>query len=601
MASDTHSSQRWEKGALLVGFVSLAAAILVAHGSPPEAYELSIYAGTPPAFWLGTAAALLVAVFVGLRATGTPRRLALVLGGVGMLAVASLPVLRSYYFFGAGDSLTHLGWAKDIASGELPVVQLLYPGTHSIAIMLADATGMKLPRAMLVMVMAFTATFLLFLPLTTWAITRDRRATALAALSGLLFMPVNNISVFDMPHPTTQAIMFLPLVLYLAARYLTRADRDEQPVGTPTGAVLAVASTAVVLVHPQQAANVLVVFAAIVGLQLVARFVGGEATNHRTFALQAVFLAGVFAVWTPRHERASGASSALLSMLSSGLQLGTDTTQAAGSVASVGGSIQILFLKLFSVSVVFCALAGLLVLGGFLGRVEESNLTAFSRYFGLALIPLFGLFTAYFIVSYEKLHFRQLGFIMVLVTILGAVALARGLDLLSTRTSLSSGSARTLVGVAFVVMLAASVPTLYQSPYMYQSSSHVSEAQMTGYENAIEYRGSSPFLGVRGTGERWTDAILGYEESRSRTLGAGSLYASETHPATGENFTGRYVARHYDDRYLAFTDRERQQEVRVFNELRFDRSGFRSLDGAPGLNRVQANGGFQMYQINETS
>jgi hypothetical protein len=601
MASDTHSSQRWARGALLVGFVALAAAILAAHGSPPEAYELSIYASTPLAFWLGTAAALVVAVFVGLRATGTPRRLGLLLGGGGMLAVASLPVLRSYYFFGAGDSLTHLGWAKDISSGELPVVDLLYPGTHSIAVLLADATGMELARAMIIMVMAFTATFLLFLPLATWAITRDRRATALAALSGLLFMPVNNVSVFDMPHPTTQAIMFLPLVLYLAARYLTRADRDEQSVGTPTGALLAVASTAVVLVHPQQAANVLVVFVAIVGLQLVARFVGSNETDHRTFAFQAVLLAVAFAAWTPRHERASGASSALVNMLASGLQFGTETSEAAGSVASVGGSIEILFLKLFSVSVVFCALAGLLVLGGLLGRTDDSNLTAFSRYFGLALVPLFGLFAAYFIVSYEKLHFRQLGFIMVLVTILGAVALARGLDLLSTRTSLSPGSALTLVGVAFVVMLAASVPTVYQSPYMYQSSSHVSEAQMTGYETAVEYRGSSPFVGIRGSGERWTDGVLGYNESRERALGAGSLYASETHPATGENFTGSYVARHYDDRYLAFTDRVRQQEVRVYDQLRFDRAGFRSLDAAPGLNRVQANGGFQMYQINETS
>ncbi|UPV74373.1 hypothetical protein M0R89_17795 [Halorussus limi] len=601
MASDTQSSQRWEKGALLVGFVSLAAAVLVAHGSPPEAYELSIYAGTPPAFWLGTAAALLVAVFVGLRASGGTRRLALVLGGTAMLAVASLPVLRSYYFFGAGDSLTHLGWAKDIASGKLAVVDLLYPGTHTIAVMLADATGMELTRAMLVMVMAFTATFLLFLPLATWAITRDRRATTVAALSGLLFMPVNNVSVFDMPHPTTQAIMFLPLVLYLSARYLTRADRDGLAVGTPTGALLALASVAVVLVHPQQAANVLVVFVAIVGLQLVARYLGGEATDHRTFALQAVFLAGVFAVWTPRHERASGASSALVNMLMSGLQLGTETTQAAGSVASVGGSLQMLFLKLFAVSVVFCALAGLLVLGGVLGRIEESNLTAFSRYFGFALVPLFGLFAAYFIVSYEKLHFRQLGFIMVLVTILGAVALARGMDLLSTRFSLSPASARTLVGVVLVVMLAATVPTVYQSPYMYQSSSHVTEAQMTGYANAIEHRGSAPFVGIRGTGERWTDGVLGYEESRERKLGAASLYASETHPAVGENFTGSYITRHYDDRYLTFTDRVRQQELQVYDGFRFGAAGFRSLDATPGLNRVQANGGFQMYQINETS
>ncbi|WP_137287232.1 hypothetical protein [Halorussus salinisoli] len=600
MATDTRTSQRWEKGALIVGFVSLAAAVLVAHGSPPEAYELSIYAGTPLAFWVGASVALLVGVFLGLRTEGVGRRLALVLAGLAMLAVASLPVLRSYYFFGAGDSLTHLAWAKDISAGKLSVLGFLYPGTHTITVLLSDATGMELHRAMLVMVMAFTAIFLLFVPLATWAITRDRTATTLAALSGLLFLPLNNVSVFEMPHPTSQAIMFFPLVLYLAARYLTRADRDGLFVGTPTGALLAVTSIAVVLVHPQQAANVLVVFGAILMLQLVARFVGSPTTDHRTFALQTIFLAGVFAIWAPRHERATGATSALVGMLASGFQLGAETTQRAGSVGSVGGSIEILFAKLFLVSLVFCALAGLLVVGGFLGRFDDSrDVTAFARYLGFALVPLGGLFAAYFVVSYERLHFRQLGFVMVLVTILGAIALARGVDALSTR--LSPGSARAVVGVAVVAMLVLSTLTIYQSPYMYQSSSHVSEAQITGYETAIENRGSGSFVGIRADGERWTDGVLGYEESRERRLAAGSLYADETHPAVDENFTGSYVARHYGGQYLAFTDRSRQQDVRVYDGFRFDRQGFRSLDAAPGLNRVQANGGFQLYRINGTS
>src|SRR6056297_3153531 len=129
MNSDTNASRRWEKGALLVGFASLAAAVLVAHGSPPEGYELSIYAATPTGFWVGVGVALAVAVTVGLAREDLTHRLALVLGGTAMLAVAGLPVIRSYYFFGAGDSLTHLAWVKDIAAGRLSVLNFLYPGT----------------------------------------------------------------------------------------------------------------------------------------------------------------------------------------------------------------------------------------------------------------------------------------------------------------------------------------------------------------------------------------------------------------------------------------------------------------------------------------
>jgi hypothetical protein len=599
MASDTHPSQRWEKGALLVGFVSLAVAVLVAHGSPPEAYELSIYAETPLAFWAGTGAALLVSVFAGLRAEGGPRKLALALGGLATLAIASIPVLRSYYFFGAGDSLTHLGWAKDIAAGKLSILNLLYPGTHTIAVFLSDATGMALNRAILVMILAFSAVFVVFLPLATWTMTQNRLAATISTFSGFLFLPITNISVFQMAHPTSQAILFLPLVLYLLARYLVDADREDLLVGTPTGVLLAAASTAIVLIHPQQALNVTFVFAAILGLQVVAKWWGSREGDHSLLALQTVFIAGVFVLWAPRHERTSGAASALVNMLLNGPEVGGTVGQRAVSLSAIGGSFEMLFFKLFFVSVVFFGLAGLMVLSGLLGRIDDSeDVEAFVRYLGLGLVPIGTLLTAYFVVSYEKLHFRQLGFMLVLVTILGAIALARGVERLSTR--FSPGSARAVIGVVMVVMLALSVPTVYQSPYMYKTSSHVTEAQMDGYQTAIEHKGSASFIGVRGSGERWTDGVLGYQESHERKLAVGSLYANERHPAVDENFTGRYVADHYEDRYLAFTDRTKQRDLEVYNGFRFDQSGFRSLDSTPDIARVQSNGAVQTFLTNST-
>ena len=601
MDTDTHDSQRWEKGALLVGFVLLAAAVALARGSPPEAYELSIYAGTPVGFWLGASVALAVAVFVGLGARGGVRRLALVLGGTTTLTVASLPVLRSYYYYGAGDSLTHLGWAKDIATGKLSVLNLLYPGTHTIAVFLSDVTGMELTRALLVMVMAFTAVFLLFVPLATWTITRDRRATTVAALSAFLLLPINNVSVFEMAHPTSQAILFLPLVLYLLARYVTRSDREGLLLGTPTGALMALASVAIVLVHPQQAANVVVVFAVVLALQLLARVFGGYATEHRRIGLQTAFIAGVFLVWAPRHDRTSSASSALVEMLMNGGEVGGDVGQRAVSLATIGGSIEMLFLKLFLVSVVFAGLTALLVLGGLRGTLEDPDTNTFVRYLGVGLIPLLALFGAFLMVSYAQLHFRQLGFVMVLATVLGALALSRMLGSLSMR--FSPGTGRTVLGVLFVVMLALSMATVYQSPYMHQGSSHVTEAEMSGYQNAFEYAGDAPFVGVRGSGERFADGLMGTEESERRAPISGSLYANTNAtdgPGSEGEFSGGYLANNLDGRYLAFTDGTRQQETQVLRGLRFSERGFRSLDATPGLNRVQANRDMQTYLINGT-
>ncbi|WP_134672105.1 hypothetical protein [Halorussus marinus] len=596
MDSDTHASRTREKVTLLVGFASLAAAVAIAHRSPPSAYELSIYAGTPAAFWVGAGAGLVASVFVSLTGRGRRRRLGLVLGGVTALAIASLPVIRSYHFYGAGDSLTHLGWAKDIAAGRLSVLEFLYPGVHTIAVMIGDVTGMALSRALLVTVVAFTAVFVVFVPLATWAMTRDRRATAVAALSSFLFLPVNNLSVFEMAHPTSQAIMFLPLVLYLLARYVTRADRGGLPIGTPTGVLAALASVAILLVHPQQAANVVVVFGAVLGIQLLSRWLGTPAADHKLLGFQTAFVAAAFLLWAPRHDRASGATSSLVEMLLSGSEIAGDVGAQALSVSAIGGSVAVLFLKLFLVSLVFAALTALLVFDGLRGGLEDPDANAFVRYFGVGLIPLLGLFAAFLLVSYAGLHFRQLGFVMVLGTILGALAIARAIETLSTR--FSAGTARAAVGVVFVVMLALSVPTLYQSPYMYQGSGHVTQAQMTGYEHSFEYAGDPSFFGIRGTGERYADGTLGFEASRERAPTAGSLYANTN--ATGENFTGSYIAANLGDRYLAFTDATRQQDVAVYRELRFSAAGFRSLDATPGIDRVRANPDAQTYLINGT-
>jgi len=595
MDPDTHASRKREKVALLVGFASLAAAVVLARRSPPSAYELSIYAGTPAAFWVGAGAALVVSVFVSLYGRGRVRRLAVLLGGTAAFAIASLPVVRSYHFYGAGDSLTHLGWAKDIAAGRLSVLEFLYPGVHTIAVMIGDVTGAALTRALLVTVAAFTAIFLVFVPLATWAMTRDRRAAAVAALSSFLFLPINNLSVFEMVHPTSQAIMFLPLVLYLLARYVTRADRDGLLVGTPTGVLAALASVAILLVHPQQAANVVVVFGAVLGIQLLSRWLGTPAADHKLVGFQTVFVAAAFLLWAPRHDRASGATSSLVEMLMGGAEVGSDVSAQALSLSAIGGSVAVLFLKLFLVSTVFAALTALLVFDGLRGGLEDPDANAFVRYFGVGLVPLLGLFAAFLLVSYAGLHFRQLGFVMVLGTILGALAISRGLDALSARSS--ARTAKAAIGVAFVVMLALSVPTVYQSPYMYQGSGHVTEAQMTGYEHSFEHAGDEPFFGVRGTGERLADGVLGFAESRERTPTAGSLYASTN--ATGENFTGSYIAATLDGRYLAFTDATRQQDVAVYRELRFSEAGFRSLDATPGIDRVQANRDAQTYHIAE--
>lgn len=106
----------------IVGCLALFTALVVANRTPASGYELSIYQSTPTLVWIGLGIALAVAVLVGLTAPRDTRThdSALLLGGSAALAIVALPILRGYTFLGGGDSLSHVGWAREIQRRNPP-------------------------------------------------------------------------------------------------------------------------------------------------------------------------------------------------------------------------------------------------------------------------------------------------------------------------------------------------------------------------------------------------------------------------------------------------------------------------------------------------
>src|SRR6056297_2011101 len=219
MARLTHRLSKLVLAACLVAF---AAGVWAAHRAPASGYELSIYAATPDATWVGIGAALVVGGVVALTAPRQSRLhdAGLVAVGVAGLSVFALPILRGYEHYGAGDSLTHLGWASELADGSLSVTELLYPGVHTTSVFVAETAGVDLRLAVLyVVLVAFPLVYLLFVPLTVQALGGRRRALAAGLLAAVLFVPINNVSVHPVAHPTSQAIMLVAFVVYLLLAY----------------------------------------------------------------------------------------------------------------------------------------------------------------------------------------------------------------------------------------------------------------------------------------------------------------------------------------------------------------------------------------------
>lgn len=589
------------RGALVVGFLALAVALAAAVRTPAGSYERSIYAATPGLFWLGVGLATLVALVVALwTRRGSERALALLLGGQATVAIAGLPVIRQYRYHGIADAMTHLGWAREVSSGEISPLELFYPGLHALSAVIAQAAGVSVERAVLIAVLALVLVALAFVPLAVRAVDGREGAVVVGTFAAFLLLPINLLSTHPFAHSFTQAMLFSAFAVYLLARYVRLSPDSGSATRfgpTATGTVLALVGVVTVLFHPQLAANLLVLLGAVSLVQFVHRRLrpAHPIASHRTLYGQTALLAAAFVGWSFRFALPYDAISGIAFSLF-GYVIGEPPTPAesvgtqGASLAAIGATVEELFLKLFLVSGVFVALAAGVVLWTLLGfgddEAPESN--ALIAYLGvgvLALVPVFGV---YFAGGIGGQYFRHLGFVMLLVTILGAVALVR----LSAAVEgwlgggpLGRGIPRTVLLAAFVVMLPLAALTAFQSPHVYQPTQHVTDHHLNGHEAAFELADDeeAELLGVRAAPWREYDAVHGVERPRAYW---GSVDDGQL-DSVGEGSD--------EPQFLVVSQYDRESEVGVWRELRYSEDGFDSLETRPGVDRVYANEEVELY------
>jgi hypothetical protein len=598
---------RLSKIGLVVGYLALTTAALVAHFSPSTGFELSIYTATPFPFWIAVGVALGAALVVAYTAPGLPRSAALVLAVCGFYLIVSLPLTRGYYFYGPADSLTHLGWVKDVLTGRMNVLELLYPGLHSTTLLLSSLSADVPRRSMLLFVSLFPVVFVLFTFLTVRAVTTRRSDVVTAVFAGMLLLPINHITTHYMsPHPITDSILLTPFALYLVARYVTNTERS-QPV-TKFGVLFALFSVAIVLYHPMHALHLLIF---LVGVTLVQLYIRSRYSargvvsasfdrimKHRTVYVQTGFLGGLFTIWSLNHETVRRTALSFLLNLNE-VFAGTDQSgavvrQRTGSLSAIGVSPAELFAKLFLPSAIFCAIAGILILAVFRGWLADSDSDAdvYVEYLSVALVGLIGfnlvLLTAG---DVSKLFFRTLGAVMAVVTVLGVLAVPR---LLSWAPRTPKPRVRQVGAILCVaLLLVATVAVVYPSPYITKQNRMVEEQQITGHQALFEHEmADTEVASVRIGPYRSYHAIYGVAttgERVDRMERNGIPFSSMT------DLQSQYET----DHYVAVSEKDRLREVAVYKELRYSAAGFDSLDWQADVHRPISNGEFHSYLVDK--
>ena len=584
-----------------VGFVAVGAGTLVAHGDPATGFEMSIYAGTPNLFWICTSAALLGSVIV---VFANPNRQLLAtagaLGGTAMVTIVSVPLIRGYHYVGASDSLSHLGTTIDLNAGLLAMTESRYPAVHTVGSVLHDATGLAITDTLLLVVVVYILAFFVFVPLSIRQLTGNTTMTYIGLFVGFLLLPINHLSPSMYIHPTSQALMYTPVVLFtFFGLYRTRSWRSS-------GLFLLTGAT-YILVHPQQAANLLgfVCFVALfqIGLDL---YRGARLGRYREWIIPETIVLGVaFWLWVRTREAFWNALEAVYMIPFTDTTPAESTVTRSYSLTEVGGSLPEVFMKLFFVSSLFALLTVCAALLEFSRRHNEfssqtgtdavspdgGSVQSDHRYVFAGLTAIGLVFTIYVVGGISDQYFRQLGMLMVFASILGAIALGRGLTAIATRQSVSVG--RWAIASFLVICLVVTVPVVYSSPYIYDSSNHVTKTQMEGYETTFTHQSESiAFQNVRSSVSRYGHAIQG------RDVPTSAYYDAET-PGVPDHFSNRSLPASYEDpTYVPVTETDRTLDPVLWEGFRFSHADFQYLDTDAEINRVQSNGGYDLYLVN---
>lgn len=590
---------RTRKVALVVGLLAFALGVGAAHREAANGYELSAYVNTPELFWIGVGIALTVALVAGFvyESPTDVRRVSLLLAVLAVTAVIALPLLRGYHFVGAADSLTHLGWTHELFEGTIVPTDLLYPAVHITAVFMGDVFGVEFPRAIEYVTLLFVVVYIVFVPLCVSMVTQSRRGFVVGTFVALLLLPVNNIGVHVGLHPSSQAIMFLPFVLFVMLAYLRREFDGGSVAGvSATGVLLALAGSAMVLVHPQEALSLIAVFAAIAFVQTAVSVLrpNSAIAGHRHIYPQLLVLLGVFLAWAPRHERVREGFAGVLGSLGVGSAPGGEIGTAASSLSSVGGSIESLFVKLFLGSALFALIALVVGIASITGRLDHTfpGENALNKYLTVAAVPIIAAVGILFVAAIGDHYLRYVGFTMVFVTIMAgsALSLIRAPD--SVRSA--RGAVSVLASVFIAVVLVLSLATVHPSPFIFQANGQVTEAEYDGYAAAFDYRvEGAEFTGVRGNQERFVDAIYG-------PTSAAAIEFPGRSDAIPTNISDDNFERYFDEtRYVAVSERDVTREVELYDGFRYSRAEFALFDERPGVNRVETTGEFRLYHYRD--
>lgn len=560
-----------------------------------DGYELSIYAAVGSLYWLSILTATFGSIMLyWLSDTGFIRIVALLCAAMSGLSILLLPIFRGYHFYGPADPMTHLGWSNDLANGAIGPLDLLYPALHLYTVFVSGVTGLPLSRSLLLITTIFPVIWVLGMGLIARLFLIEREAFAAGVFAALLFLPIQPISGYFRPHPSTLGLFLLPLGIWLFVRTFLPGTTDEPEF---TIAFVTI-SLGIVLLHPQQALNLLVITVVMLFATWWIRSEISLTAASKSSIPAFISLSIAVGIIITVNDQLRYLLISIVRQFFSRLSLSSDS--GGGEIASRGMVLDELGMSLHHLglrigSKYLLALVFVAVTAHYYRDTRDDLLFAVCAG---SIVP--GAFLGVFIViGRYNLATRYISALAVIATIIVAIGIGHGAVLANKL----HGRRRTLgrIGIAagIILIFGISLVSLHLGPFVLQPNDQVTESHFAGFELSFEYDdGETPYIHTRSRVFRFRQATGGVESSEPVPV----YRHNGTGPRVPDGFAGQSIHNRYPEPvYLALRDTDRATDVTLYNGARYSSDDFEYVERTPGIDRIITTGGVDIYSIRSDS
>lgn len=581
------------KALTALGTVCLLLTVAILLRTPAATgYEISMYGAFPRYFW-----ALLIGTFVF-------GQLAILssaigheddhgwIGGVGLMATASLivvllPSIRGYPVYGRADTLTHIGMIHDLE--PVGIGGNIYPPTHVVTQALAGATGQGPIDVINLVPLVYTVLF--FGAISLVVVQLFERRQALFCLPVVL-LPIMGTS-FVMVIPFLFSILLVPLTVFLLLK-------EQRTRSVAIRALFTVSVVGVVLYHPLTAMFFLVatVLYSVLGRTSVPSPDWSMIPN--VTSLTAV----VFGAWYMQHAgiiiRFRNIANDFIGPSSSESELEATAATITETSPALNDLLQIAVLQRGSDVLIYGSAAMMLLIVGLTWYRYGDRPDVFRLLF-LVISVVFGLVATVFlttdlIAGYGRPLLFGKTFAMLFVGVL-FYELWAGARTDGERLAVSGTFSVVLFMLAILLVF-----SMFTSPLVFDRNHQVTEMEIEGSEWLFEERNQDHLIEERGFRQhRYYHMHYGTVDTDPTIRWGGSSppphFNYTEYDTLGESYT--------EDRYVVLTQLSRIEYQERFpdyeDQWKFTPEDFERLETDSSTHRLYDNGEFNVYLVNGTA